>query len=89
MELLLFQANFVLQSVCPNLIGKHRFVHKISVHNFCAPYPPPPNQQIDGFPLEFLFEGPQAEARTLSQNCKKKPFKNSDKQNYEQTGVSD
>ena len=31
--------------------------------------PPPPNQQNDGFPLEFLLEGPQTELRTLSQNC--------------------
>ena len=31
--------------------------------------PPPPNQQSDGFPLEFLLKGPQTELRTLSQNC--------------------
>ena len=37
--------------------------------NFCAPRPPPPNQQDEGFPLEFLLEGPQTELRTLSQNC--------------------
>ena len=30
---------------------------------------PPPNQQNDGFPLEFLLKGPQTELRTLSQNC--------------------
>ena len=47
---------------------KRRFVHNIFVHNFCAPYPPP-NQQIDGFPLEFLLQEPQTELRTLSQNC--------------------
>ena len=29
----------------------------------------PPSQQSDGFPLEFLLEGPQTELRTLSQNC--------------------
>ena len=32
-------------------------------------HPPPPNQQSDGFPLEFLLKGPQTELRTLSQNC--------------------
>ena len=49
---------------------KRQFVHKIFVHNSCDPYPPPPpNQQNDGFPLEFLVKGPQTELRTLSQNC--------------------
>ena len=31
--------------------------------------PPPPNQQKEGFSLEFLLKGPQTELRTLSQNC--------------------
>ena len=31
--------------------------------------PPPPNQQSDGFPLEFLLKGPETELRTLCQNC--------------------
>ena len=31
--------------------------------------PPPPNQQNDGFPLDFLLKGPQTELQTLSQNC--------------------
>ena len=31
-------------------------------------HPSPPNQQNDGFHLEFLFKGPQTELRTLSQN---------------------
>ena len=31
--------------------------------------PPPPNQQNDGLPFEFLSKGPQTELRTLSQNC--------------------
>ena len=31
--------------------------------------PPPPNQQSDGFPLEFLLKGPQTELQTLRQNC--------------------
>ena len=35
----------------------------------CPLTPPPPNQQSDGFPLEFLLKGPQTELRTLSQNC--------------------
>ena len=36
----------------------------------CPLTPPPlPNQQSDGFALEFLLEGPQTELRTLSQNC--------------------
>ena len=34
-----------------------------------VPLNPPHNQQIDGFPLEFLFKEPQTELRTLSQNC--------------------
>ena len=49
---------------------KRPFVHKIFVHNFCAPWPPPPpNQQSDGFSLKFLLKGPQTELWTLSQNC--------------------
>ena len=66
---------------------KRQFVHNIFVHDFCAPEPPPPNQQSDGFPLQF------PELRTLSQNYKqtnkKNPPKNANRQNYEQTGVSD
>ena len=31
--------------------------------------PPPPNQQSDGFPLEFLLKGPQTELRTPGQKC--------------------
>ena len=50
--------------------SKRQFVHKMFVHNFCALLtPPPPNQQDEGFPLEFLLERPQTELRTLSQNC--------------------
>ena len=30
--------------------------------------PPHPNQQSDGFPLEFPLRGPQTELRTCSQN---------------------
>ena len=32
-------------------------------------YPPPPNQQNDGFPLEFLLKELQTELRTHSKNC--------------------
>ena len=59
-----------------------RFVHcsafaigkAVCSQNFCSQFlcpltPPPPNQQNDGFPLEFLSKGPQTELRTLSQNC--------------------
>ena len=31
--------------------------------------PPPPNQQNDAIPLDFLSKEPQTELRTLSQNC--------------------
>ena len=49
---------------------KRQFVHKKFCSQFlCSLTPPPPNQQNEGFPLEFLLEGPQTELRTLSQNC--------------------
>ena len=36
----------------------------------CPLTPPPrPNQQSDGFALEFLLKDPQTELRTISQNC--------------------
>ena len=35
----------------------------------CPLNPPPPNQQSDGFPQEFVLKGPQTELRTLNQNC--------------------
>ena len=51
-------------------VRKRQFVHKIFCSQFLCPLtPPPPNQQNDGFPLEFLLKGPQTELRTLSQNC--------------------
>ena len=50
-------------------LRKRQFVHNIFVHNFCAYEPPPPNQQNDGFPLDFLLKEPQTALRTLSQNC--------------------
>ena len=68
---------------------KRQFVHKMFVHNFRAAKPPLPNQQSDGFPLEFLLKGPQTELRTLSQNCEQTLQKVANKQNYEQTGVSE
>ena len=68
---------------------KRQFVHKMFVHNFCAPWPPPPNQQIAGFPLVFLFKGPQTELRTFSQNCEQTLQKLRNKQNYEQMGISE
>ena len=58
-------ANSIMKDLC----RKRQFVHNIFVHNFGAPQPPPPNQQNDGFPLEFLLKGPQTKLRTLSQNC--------------------
>ena len=52
--------------------------------------PPPPNQQSDGFPLEFLLEGPQTELRTLSQNCEQTLLKLREQTElFEQTGVSE
>ena len=39
-----------------------QFVHIIFVHNFVPLDLTPPNQQSDGFPLEFLLKG-------LKQNC--------------------
>ena len=68
---------------------KRQFVHKHFVHNFCAQTLPPPNHQNEGFSLEFLLEGPQTELRTLSQNCEQTLRNFANKQNYEQTGVSD
>ena len=50
-------------------IGNASSFTKISFTIFVPINPPPPNQQNEGFPLEFLLEGPQTELRTLSQNC--------------------
>ena len=46
---------------------KRPFVHIL--FTIFVPLNPPPNQQNDGFPLQFLLQGPQTELRTLSQNC--------------------
>ena len=50
-------------------IGNASLFTKFLFTIFVALDPPPPNQQNDGFPLEFLLKGPQTELRTLSQNC--------------------
>ena len=65
---------------------KRQFVHKIFVHNFVPlnPSVPPPNQQSDGCPPEFILKGPQTELRTLSQNWATKSPKIANKQNCEQ-----
>ena len=56
----------------PKLPLPHR-KRPVCSQNFCSQFAPlnhpPPNQQNDGFPLEFLLKGPQTELRTLSQNC--------------------
>ena len=54
--------------------SKRRQFVTVCSQNVCSQFlcpltPPPPNQQNDGFPLEFLLKGPQTELRTLSQNC--------------------
>ena len=55
--------------VCSALFWKRQFVHKMFVHNFGAPKPPPiPKERTDGFPLKFVLKGPQTESRTLSQS---------------------
>ena len=62
--------------------------------NVCSqllcPSPPPPNQRSDGFPLDSRLKGPQTELRTLMQpKLRTKPPKIANRQNYEQTGVSE
>ena len=61
-----------------------QFVHNIFVHNFG----PLPNQQTDAFPLELVLQDLKTELRTLKIAGKNSP-KIANKQNYEQTGVSD
>ena len=51
------------------LLGNASLFTKFLFTIFVPLNPPPPNQQNDGFPLEFLLKGPQTELRTLSQNC--------------------
>ena len=50
-------------------LGNASLFIKILFTIFVPMNPPPPNQQNEGFPLEFLSEGPQTELRTLGQNC--------------------
>ena len=54
---------------CPYRIRQRQFVHKFLFTIFVPLDPPPPNQQNEGFPLEFLLKEPQTKLRTLSQNC--------------------
>ena len=58
-----------LQILVEKQIGNARLFTKCLFTIFVPLNPPPPNQQSDGFPLEFLLKGPQTELRTLSQNC--------------------
>ena len=51
--------------------------------------PPPPNQQSDGFPLDFLFKGPQDGIANTQPKLRTNPPQIANKQNYEQTGASD
>ena len=67
--------------------AQHMFLQPVCSQKFMPINPSPPNQQNEGFALEFLLEGPQTELRTLSQNCEQNPPKNANKQNCEQTGV--
>ena len=50
-------------------IGNANSFTKILFTTFVPINPPPPNQENEGFPLEFLLKEPQTELRTLSQNC--------------------
>ena len=52
-----------------SMLGNASLFTNVLFTLLCALTPPPPNQQSDGFPLEFLLKGPQTELRTLSQNC--------------------
>ena len=58
-----------LYSDFPPFLGNARLFTKFLFTILVPLDPPPPNQQSDGFPLEFLLRGPQTELRTLSQNC--------------------
>ena len=56
--------------ICPlPILGNASFFTKFLFTIFAPFTTPPPNQQSEGFPLEFLLKGPQTELRTLSQNC--------------------
>ena len=61
------------------------FVHNIFVHID----PPPPNQQNEGFPLEFLLRRASNRIANTQPKLRTNPPKIANKQNYEQTGVSD
>ena len=51
------------------LVGNASLFTKVLFTIFVPLNPPPPKQQSEGFPLEFLLKEPQTELRTLSQNC--------------------
>ena len=53
----------------PPSLGNASLFTKFLFTIFVPLDPPPPNQQNEGFPLEFLLKGPQTKLRTLSQNC--------------------
>ena len=70
--------------------GNARLFTKCLFTIFVPLNPPLPTskKQNDGFPLEFLSKGPQTELRILRQNCEQTLPNCSNKQNFEQTGVS-
>ena len=51
--------------------------------------PPPPNQQNDGFPLEFLLKGTSNRIASTQPKLRTDPPKITNKLDYEQTGVSE
>ena len=51
------------------ILGNANLFKKVLFTIFAPLNRPSPNQQSDGFPLEFLWKGPQRELRTLSQTC--------------------
>ena len=52
-----------------DIVRKRRSVHTLLFTTLVPLHPPVPTQQSDGSPLEFVFKGPQAELRTIHQNC--------------------
>ena len=76
-------------SKTPSFMVSASLFTKYSFTIFAPLNPPPPNQQSDGLPLEFLGKGPQTELRTLSPKLRTNPPNIANKQNYKQTGVSD
>ena len=56
---------------------------------FVPTTPPPPNHQNERTPLEFLLEGPSLRIANTQPKLRTNPPKTANKQNYEQTGVSE